>query len=332
MTTFWSWYISALTLGSLVALLWLIFATRRSETKGSVNQTMGHEFDGIEEYDNPLPKWWFMLFVGTIIFGVAYLALYPGLGNWKGLLPGYQYLNSTEQTGFASEASLSEAARTGGWTQVKQWEFEMEKARQAYDPIFARYASVDIATLANDESAMKVGARLFLNYCSVCHATSAKGTPGFPNLTDSNWRWGGEPEQIKASIQHGRMGVMPAWGQVIGDSGVKNAAAYVRKELAGLALPEGNSADLQAGAKVYAETCQVCHGSSGEGMAALGAPALNKPGGWIYGHELNELEQTIRYGRNGQMPAQEQYLGHDKVHLLAAYVYSLSQPSAAAEQ
>lgn len=309
----------------MVALVWLIFATRKGERKGTTDQTMGHSFDGIEEYDNPLPKWWFLLFIGTIIFGLAYLALYPGLGNWKGLLPSYQYVNAQTAKPFDSEAQLNEQERIGGWTQVKQWEREMEQARINYDPIFAQYAQTDLVTLSQDEQAMKVGARLFTNYCSICHATSAKGAPGFPNLTDEHWRWGGEPEQIKTTILNGRVGVMPAWGVTIQEEGVKNVAAYVRKELAGLPLDADNTADLAAGAKIFADNCVVCHGPTGQGVAMLGGPDLTQPAGWIYGNELSDLQQTIRYGRTGQMPAQEHYLGHDKVHVLAAYVYSLSQ-------
>ena len=139
------------------------------------------------------------------------------------------------------------------------------------------------------------------------------------------WRWGGDAETIKASILHGRVAAMPAWGQVIGEAGVKNVAAYVRSDLAGLPLPEEADADTAAGGQVYAQTCAVCHGANGEGMAAMGAPKLTSSAGWIYGSTLPQLQQTIRHGRNGQMPAQEQYLGNDKVHLLAAYVYSLSQ-------
>jgi cytochrome c oxidase cbb3-type subunit 3 len=325
MTTFWSWYISLLTIGTFIALLWLLFATRKSET-GTQDQTLGHAFDGIEEYDNPLPKWWFMLFIGTLVFGAAYLALYPGLGNWKGLMPGFQYLDAESKTAFASEEQLPEAERTGGWTQEKQWEREMARARRDYDPIFAAYAANDIPTLARDEQAMKVGARLFSTYCTVCHGSTAKGAPGFPNLTDNAWRWGGEPEQIKASIRHGRIGAMPAWGEFLGDAGVRDVSAYVREGLAGLPRPEqGDASDLTSGAKVFAETCAVCHGTQGEGQPMLGAPALNSAAGWIYGSSPSQVQQTVRYGRNGQMPAQEQYLGHDKVHLLAAYVYSLSR-------
>ncbi|MCQ4277443.1 cytochrome-c oxidase, cbb3-type subunit III [Stutzerimonas degradans] len=303
MSTFWSGYIALLTLGTIVALFWLIFATRKGESAGTTDKTMGHSFDGIEEYDNPLPKWWFMLFIGTLLFGILYLVLYPGLGNWKGVLPGYE----------------------NGWTQEKEWQREMDQAEQKYGPIFAKYASMSVEQLAQDEQALKMGSRLFANYCAICHGSDAKGSMGFPNLADHEWRWGGEPDAIKASILNGRIGAMPAWGQVIGEEGVANVAAYVRAELAGLPLPEGTQADLAAGKAVFAQNCVACHGAAGEGMAMLGAPKLTNPAGWIYGSSLAQLQQTIRHGRNGQMPAQQQYLGNDKVHLLAAYVYSLSQ-------
>ncbi|WIF69564.1 cytochrome-c oxidase, cbb3-type subunit III [Metapseudomonas otitidis] len=303
MSTFWSWYISLLTLFTLVALLWLVFATRKGEAKGTVDKTMGHSFDGIEEYDNPLPKWWFMLFVGTIIFTFGYLALYPGLGNWKGVLPGYD----------------------DGWTQDKQWQREVDKANAMYGPIFAKYSAMPVEAVAQDPQALKMGGRLFATYCSICHGSDAKGAVGFPNLADDNWRWGGDAETIKTTILHGRMAAMPAWGEVLGEDGVKNVAAYVRQDLAGLKLPEDAKADVAAGKALFASTCVACHGPEGHGTPAMGAPDLTKPAAWIYGSSLAQLQQTIRYGRNGQMPAQDQYLGQDKVHILAAYVYSLSR-------
>jgi len=302
MTAFWSWYITILTLATIVALLWLVFATRKGESKGITEQTMGHSFDGIEEYDNPLPKWWFMLFIGTIVFSIGYLILYPGLGNWKGVLPGYE----------------------GGWTQDKQWQHEVDKAQAEYGPIFAKYAAMPIVDVAKDPQALKMGGRMFATYCSICHGSDAKGAVGFPNLADNIWRWGGSPEEIQVSILNGRQAVMPAWGSILGDAGVKNVAAFIRQDLAGLKLPKDSNADSAAGKQLYASNCSACHGAEGQGMAMMGAPNLTQPAGYIYGTSLAQIEQTLRHGRNGLMPAQEQYLGADKVHILAAYVYSLS--------
>lgn len=318
MSTFWSWYISLLTLFTLVALLWLVFATRKGEAKGTVDKTMGHSFDGIEEYDNPLPKWWFMLFVGTLVFAVGYLVLYPGMGNWKGIFPGYNEV--AEGKPFANGES--------GWTGVHQWEKEMDKADQQYGPLFKKYAAMPIEEVAKDEKALKMGGRLFASNCSVCHGSDAKGSYGFPNLTDADWRWGGEPETIKTTILGGRHGVMPAWGEVIGEQGVRDVAAFVRQTLDGRDLPKDANANPENGKAIFAANCVACHGPEGKGTPAMGAPNLTHPNAFIYGSSFAQLQQTIRYGRQGMMPAQEEHLGNDKVHLLAAYVYSLSHKGA----
>ncbi|WP_434119705.1 cytochrome-c oxidase, cbb3-type subunit III [Pseudomonas fortuita] len=307
MTTFWSTYISVLTIGSLIGLTWLLLATRKGESKNTTDQTMGHSFDGIEEYDNPLPKWWFWLFVCTLVFSVGYLILYPGLGNWKGILPGYE----------------------NGWTGANEWQKEMDKADARFGPIFAKYAAMPVEEVAKDPQALKMGSRLFASNCSVCHGSDAKGAFGFPNLTDKDWRWGGEAETIKASIMNGRHGVMPAWAEVIGQQGVADVAAFVLTNLDGRSLPEGSKADVAKGKEIFAANCVACHGPEGKGTPAMGAPDLTHPQAFIYGSSFAQLQQTIRYGRQGQMPAQADIQGNDKVHLLAAYVYSLSQESAA---
>ena len=303
MTTFWSTYISVLTIGSLIGLTWLLLSTRKGQSSDTTDQTMGHSFDGIEEYDNPLPKWWFWLFVGTLVFSVGYLILYPGLGNWKGILPGYE----------------------NGWTGVDEWKREMEKADAKFGPIFAKYAAMPVEEVAKDPQALKMGSRLFASNCSVCHGSDAKGSYGFPNLTDKDWRWGGEPETIKASIMNGRHGVMPGWATVIGEQGVADVAAYVLTGLDGRSLPAEAKADPVKGKEIFATTCVACHGPEGKGTPAMGAPDLTHPQAFIYGSSFAQLQQTIRYGRQGQMPAQQDIQGSDKVHLLAAYVYSLSQ-------
>ncbi|KIC80772.1 MULTISPECIES: cytochrome-c oxidase, cbb3-type subunit III [Pseudomonas] len=307
MTTFWSTYICVLTIGSLIGLTWLLLATRKGQSSNTTDQTMGHSFDGIEEYDNPLPKWWFWLFVGTLVFSVGYLILYPGLGNWKGILPGYE----------------------NGWTGANEWQKEMEKADAKFGPIFAKYAAMPVEEVAKDPQALKMGSRLFASNCSVCHGSDAKGAYGFPNLTDKDWRWGGEAETIKASIMNGRHGVMPAWAEVIGEQGVADVAAFVLTNLDGRSLPEGVKADAAKGKEIFAGNCVACHGPEGKGTPAMGAPDLTHPQAFIYGSSFAQLQQTIRYGRQGQMPAQAEIQGNDKVHLLAAYVYSLSQDGAA---
>jgi len=163
----------------------------------------------------------------------------------------------------------------------------------------------------------------------VCHGSDAKGAFGFPNLTDKDWRWGGEAETIKASILNGRHGVMPAWAEVIGEQGVADVAAFVLTSMDGRSLPEGAKADPAKGKEIFAGNCVACHGPEGKGTPAMGAPDLTHPQAFIYGSSFAQLQQTIRYGRQGQMPAQAEIQGNDKVHLLAAYVYSLSQDSAA---
>lgn len=327
MTQFWSWYIIALTAGTLVALTWLIFATRKGQRPDTTEETVGHSFDGIEEYDNPLPKWWFMLFVGTIIFGIGYLVLYPGMGNWRGVLPGYQYLDSENKTPFATEADLPEEQRKGGWTGVHQWEKEMLRADAEYGPIFQKYASMPLEEVAADEQAMKIGARLFTNYCTICHATSGKGGYGFPNLTDNDWLWGGEPETIKTTIMEGRQAVMPAHQELLSEAEIRNVTGYVRS-LSGLSdETDPKNLDVAAGQDVFGARCAICHGNDAKGNQAMGAPNLTDKV-WLYGFEFAQIQQTIRYGRNGKMPAQKDLLGNDKVHLLAAYVYSLSQKPA----
>ncbi|MNN25903.1 Cbb3-type cytochrome c oxidase subunit CcoP2 [compost metagenome] len=174
-----------------------------------------------------------------------------------------------------------------------------------------------------------MGSRLFASNCSVCHGSDAKGAYGFPNLTDKDWRWGGEAETIKASIMNGRHGVMPAWAEVIGEQGVADVAAFVLTNLDGRSLPEGVKADAAKGKEIFAGNCVACHGPEGKGTPAMGAPDLTHPQAFIYGSSFAQLQQTIRYGRQGQMPAQAEIQGNDKVHLLAAYVYSLSQDGAA---
>ncbi|WP_185266205.1 cytochrome-c oxidase, cbb3-type subunit III [Halopseudomonas xiamenensis] len=291
MSNFWSGYIIALTVVFLVLITWLLFATRKGQQVDQTTETTGHNYDGIEEYDNPLPRWWFMLFIATLVFTVIYLILYPGMGKFPGVL---------------------------GWTQVNQYEREVSRAEAQFAPIFANYSEMSIADVARDEEARRIGQRLFATNCSVCHGSDARGAFGFPNLTDNDWIWGGEPEQIMTTLRQGRQAAMPAWLAVIGEEGVRNTAGYVR-HLAGL---ESEGVDLEAGKQVFNTNCVACHGPDGKGNPLLGAPNLTDDV-WLYGSSMLQVQHTIRAGRNGNMPAQA-HLGEDKLHMLAAYVYSLS--------
>ena len=296
MSAFWSAWITVITLAVVFGVTWLLLATRKGETsKEETDQTLGHEFDGIQEYDNPLPRWWFQLFLATVIFSLGYLALYPGLGNYKGLL---------------------------GWTSANQWEEEMAHAEEVYKPVFAKYAALSVEELnqPGNETGLKMGQRMFSNNCAVCHGQGGQGAYGFPTLTDSDWLYGGEPAQIIATIVNGRRGAMPAWGPVLGEDGVQDVTNYV------LSL-SGKTVDTEAAARGQTQfntLCAACHMPTGKGMQALGAPNLTD-NVWLYGGEFEQVAHTIRAGRAGVMPAHKDLLSEDKIKLIAGYVYSLSK-------
>lgn len=319
MSTFWSTYITVLTLATLVAMAWLLWSTRRGQPRDKPDQTLGHSWDGIEEYDAPLPRWWLGLFVATLVFALGYLVLYPGLGNWAGLLPGYAYLDDGKKVEFANGRQ--------GWSSVHQWEREQAQAQAQYGPLLARFAATPLEQLAKDPQAMRMGERLFASNCALCHGLDARGAFGFPNLTDQDWRWGGTPEQIKASILKGRQGVMPPWGPVLGAQGVVDTAAYVLT-LQQRPLPEGIKANLANGQALFASTCALCHGKDARGNPAMGAPDLTHAGAFIYGASFQQVSDSIAQGRQGQMPAQQVLQGDERVHVLAAYVWNLAHGDA----
>ncbi len=297
MSTFWSVWVIVLTLITVVGSMWLLLATRKIEVKkdskpGEPAKT-GHSYDGIEEYDNPLPSWWFNMFVGSIIFTVIYLILYPGMGNFKGVL---------------------------GWTQENQWQQEIDAAEERYGPIFARHANTPVEELALNPEAMKMAGRLFANNCSTCHGSDGRGAYGFPNLADDDWLYGGAPDAIKASIAKGRNGFMTPWGSVLKEEDVNNVANYALS-LSGRNHDEAAAQNGQQGFNTY---CAACHGADGTGNQMLGAPNL-ADNIWLYSGSLETIRQTIREGRQGKMPAHENLLKADKIHLLTAYVYGLNQ-------
>ena len=287
MASFWSFWIIILTSANLIALVWVLFGNRKDLSHTTENTT-GHEFDGIEELDNPLPGWWFYMFVITIVWGVGYLMLYPGLGNFQGLL---------------------------GWTSVKQHEERVAAAEETYRGMRDRYLAMEIEQVAADPAALKMGQRLFGNNCAQCHGSDAMGAYGFPNLTDDDWLYGGSPEAIKATLINGRQAAMPAWEGPLGPQGVADVTAY----LMSLNNRDANSGNPKAGEKQYQTYCVACHGAD-----AMGAPNLTD-GIWLYGGREDQITHTLRVGRNGVMPSFSDKLSEDKIHLLTAYVYSLSR-------
>jgi cytochrome c oxidase cbb3-type subunit 3 len=298
MSAFWSGWIIILTVGNILGCVWLIWWTmRRREGESVQGDVTGHTWDGdLQEYNNPLPRWWLWLFYITLVFGAGYLILYPGLGKFGGVL------------GWTSHGSM--------------YKGEMAKAAEKYDPIFKQYAAVAVTDLASKpeyQEAREMGKRLFLTYCMQCHGSDAGGSRGFPNLTDADWLWGGTPEQIKVSIANGRTGVMPPHAH-IGDEKIDQVATYVMS----LSGRDVDAAKAEAGKEVFMTVgCIGCHGLDGTGNQMLGAPNLTD-NSWLYGASAGAIKQTLSKGRAGVMPAHQELLGDEKVHLLTAYVYSLS--------
>jgi len=290
MSNFWSWWIIIITAIIIVGSFVVLHLTRKMEDNGE--ETTGHVYDGIEEYNNPLPKWWLNMFYLTLIFSIGYLILYPGLGSYKG------YYN---------------------WTQESSWEEEVAQAEELYGPVFAQYQNTPIPQLIKDEKAMDIGRRLFLNVCAACHGSDASGAPGFPNLTDNDWLYGGTPEKIVETLQNGRQGMMIAFGEQLNEEQISQLTSYVAS-LSGMSAPEK---EIQAGEKLFAANCVACHGADAKGNQMLGAPNLTDDV-WLYGRSRKVIARTIRNGRNGNMPAHQEILGDAKLHLVAAYVYSLS--------
>ena len=320
MSSFWTIWVSVLTLGTLIGCYLLLRMCLKNFAGVPEGESMGHTFDGIEELNNPLPKWWSNFFLLTIIWGFGYIAVY-GLGGWNGL-SGWQSSNQGILNLAESKEKSALAKETG---MLVQYDREVSAADEKYGPIFEAYAAQSIEALAGNEEALKVGQRLFLQNCSQCHGSDARGTTGFPNLTDKDWLYGGSPEMIKASIMDGRKANgMMAWSAALGgEQGVKEVAAFVLS----LSGREVDATAAQAG-KVKFAMCAACHGAEGKGSVEMGIP-LGAPNltdnVWLYGGSQRAVETSIANGRAGVMPAWDKILGEQKVHVISAYVYSLSQ-------
>ncbi|MCC7067722.1 MAG: cytochrome-c oxidase, cbb3-type subunit III [Burkholderiales bacterium] len=290
----WAWYVAILTVVSLLGCLWVLRANSIKKDPGADAKLHGHnEWDGLREYDNPLPRWWSNLFYLTVFFSFGYLLLYPGLVVFPGLL---------------------------NWTTESLYKDEVKQAKAEFDPIFDAYAKQDVKTVAADRGAVQIGARLFQTYCVQCHGTDMRGSKGFPNLVDGDWLYAGTPEGIEETILNGRNGVMPPFGEALKADQIQDVAQYVLS-LSGRA---GSADAAKRGEATFKETCAACHGADGRGNQALGAPNLTD-NIWLYGGSLATIVETITKGRQGQMPAHKDLIGPARVHVLAAYVYAQAQ-------
>ena len=292
-SNFWSILVAAITVVSIVACLLLLWFSGKARAMTANDNTTGHVWDGdLREMNNPLPRWWVWLFVITVVFSLVYLVLYPGLGSYAGTL---------------------------AWSSTAQHTAEMQKGERDVAPLYARFAAMKTEALARDPQAMAIGERLFMNNCSQCHASDARGSKGFPNLTDSEWIHGGTPEKILETLVQGRMGNMPPMAAAVGTpDDVKNVANYV------LSLSASPSDSVRAAlGKAKFAACAACHGADGKGNPALGAPNLTD-NIWLHGYGENAIVAIINNGKVNQMPAQADKLGAAQLQVLSAYVWGLS--------
>lgn len=294
----WSVFIAVVTVAGLVACLALLVVASRRKVMAGDNST-GHVWDeDLRELNNPLPRWWMILFVVTVIFAGIYVALYPGLGSIKGTL---------------------------GWTSANEYQGEQDKARVAMAPVYAKFAAMPAEALAKDPQAMAIGERLFINNCAACHGSDARGSKGFPNLTDSDWLYGGTHEKIKETITQGRQGAMPPMAAAVGTAAdVRNVANYVLS----LSGSPHNSIAAQLGRSKFG-ACAACHGVDGKGNQAIGAPNLTDKV-WLHGWGEDAIVAMVNNGKVNVMPAQAGRLSTEQIHVLAAYVWNLSQSTAVA--
>jgi cytochrome c oxidase cbb3-type subunit III len=301
---FWPWYVAGVSIVSILACGLLLYmagkATVVAHDGESDDNTTGHVWDSdLREYNNPLPRWWLGLFILTIVFALVYLAVFPGLGSYKGLLK---------------------------WSTEGEHQQDVTQLRAQVTPLYAAFAAQPVQALTKDPRALAVGERLFMNHCSQCHGSDGAGSKGFPNLTSANAAWLGErgATHIVQTITNGRTGLMPPMGAAIGgDTELSELAHYV------LSLSGSTHNEIKAySGKAKFTTCAACHGVDGKGNKALGAPNLTDDY-WLHGWGEAAIVSAVKNGKNNVMPAQSPKLSDEQIHVLAAYVLSLSQGTVA---
>ncbi len=292
-SNFWSVFVAGVTLVGIIACLVLLWVTSRTKVAADSDNTTGHVWDeDLREMNNPLPRWWMWLFVITIVFSLLYLVAYPGLGTYEGKL---------------------------GWTSAARYDKEVADANKDLAPLYAQFEGKPAQELAGDAKAMAIGERLFMNNCSQCHGSDARGSKGFPNLADGDWLHGGAPEKIAETLVKGRNGNMPALAAAVGSpDDVKNVAHYVLS----LSNAPHDSVRAQLGKSKFG-ACAACHGMDGKGNQSLGAPNLTDDI-WLHGFGEQAIVNMVNNGKVNMMPAQEGKLTPAQIQVLTAYVWGLS--------
>jgi len=302
----WSWYIIVLVVVNILGCVWLLWWTAKRRPGDPKPEDTSHVWDGdLTEYNKPLPKWWINLFYLTIVFAIGYLIWYPGMGSFAGV---------------------------SQWTSASEHDSERALNNARLEQTFSAYAGLPLEQLAGHPDALELGRSIFANTCAACHGAAATGAPGYPNLTDQVWNWGGEPERILETVLDGREGVMPPLATVLegigGELAVDQVIAYVRV----LRSPDPQAAlrnDYLAarGEKLYQGLCIACHEGDGRGNPLLGAPDLTQRN-TLYPNTTESIRKTVVEGRHGVMPAHRELLGETRSRLVAAYVWSLSNADA----
>lgn len=291
---FWGYYVGTIAVLGIIWCLWLIFSQRKWLGSRTVKvEDTGHVWDGdLRELNNPVPRWWTIMYVGMCVFGIGYLVLYPGLGFYAGKL---------------------------GYTTQQEIQQDQATHDAAVKPLFAKYAAMDIPAIAADKEAQVIGQRLFLNNCAQCHGSDAKGSKSFPNLVEGDSIYGREPATIQETITNGRNGIMPGFKDAMTPQVAGDIAQYVRS-MSGLA---SDSIRVIRGKREYQNFCVACHGVEGKGNKAIGAPNLTDDV-WLYSSSENEIVNGILNGRNNRMPAQAQKLTPEQIKMLTAWVWGLT--------
>jgi cytochrome c oxidase cbb3-type subunit 3 len=280
-TDFWSGWIAVVTAISLAGLAWLVFSIYFTPKREEHISPVWDET--LIEGDNPAPMWWFWLIFIFMIFSVAYLMLYPGLGSYKGAL------------------KWSQGGRLGESYALHDYEFGAARAE---------LLEASLEELRSNPAVMRSAQGIFSRNCAACHGPAGKGQANlFPNLVDEAWQWGDSTDQIEHTIRLGRVATMPAWAAVVGEEGVASLTDY---------LLNGASPD-HAGAASYQGFCAACHGPDGKGNPALGAPDLTD-NDWLYGSDATAVANSIANGRSGEMPGFGDRLDEVQIRLLVAWL------------